>query len=272
MNAIAKYEARVAKANSLVCVGLDSDLRKLPERFLKQSEPQFAFNKYVIDAAASCAAAFKPNIAFYEARGAQGLSELKVTMEYLQSHYPDVLTICDCKRADIGSTNEGYVEELYDWFGFDAVTVHPYLGKEALMPFLARKDKLTIVLCRTSNPGSGEFQNLEVDGVPFWQEVLTRVRDDWNTDNNCALVMGATYPEELAQARALVPDMTFLVPGVGAQGGSVADLKGGLRADKGGLIINSSRGIIFNNDPANAAQELQEELNHLRNSLSGVPK
>lgn len=264
MAILEKYETRVAKVNSLVCVGLDSDLRKLPERFHKESQPQAAFNKYIIDATAPYAAAFKPNIAFYEARGATGLAELKTTMEYLQEQHPDVFTICDCKRADIGSTNEGYVEELYDWFGFDAVTVHPYLGKEALKPFLIRKDKMVIVLCRTSNSGSGELQNLSVGGRPLWQEVLCRVRDEWNEHGNCALVMGATYPKELQEARTLAPDMTFLVPGVGAQGGSVEDIRGGLRPDGGGLIINSSRGIIFDTDPAAAARQLRDGLNAVR--------
>ena len=163
---IDKYNQRAKEINSLLCVGLDADFEKIPDRFLTDEMPQFSFNKYIIEETHEYAAAFKMNIAFYEARGDQGLKELKETMEYLQKNYPDIFLICDCKRADIGNTNQGYVDELFDWFGFDAITIHPYLGGEALQPFLNRKDKGCIILCRTSNPGAGELQDLMVSNPP----------------------------------------------------------------------------------------------------------
>ncbi len=265
MNPIEKYNQRVDKVNSLVCVGLDSEISKLPDHFKEMEFPQFEFNKYVIDATHEFTAAYNPNIAFYEARGDQGIRELKMTMEYLQQNYPDILTICDAKRADIGSTNEGYVTAIFDWFGFDAITLHPYLGKEALQPFLKRADKGCIVLCRTSNSGAGELQDLKVEGKMLWQVVAEKVRDDWNTNNNCMLVVGATYPGEMADIRKISPSMTFLVPGIGAQGGDVeATVKAGIDANKKGIIISSSRGIIFAANPGEEAKKLRDEINQYR--------
>lgn len=288
---IDKYNQRAEKVNSLVCVGLDSDFEKIPERFKKLENPQFEFNKWIIDQTAEVAACYKPNIAFYEARGDQGIKELKMTMEYLGENYPDIFTICDAKRADIGNTNNGYVEEFFDWFGFDAVTLHPYLGKEALKPFLDRADKGCIILCRTSNPGAGELQDLSVsfplplgegqsarqqpepqamagggEGFkPLWQIVAEKVRDEWNYNHNCLLVVGATYPEQMKTLRHIMGKTCFLVPGIGAQGGDVkATVEAGLNDDKRGLIINSSRGIIFAGDPAAEAKKLRDEINKYR--------
>ena len=227
---------------------------------------QFEFNKRIIDQTAQFAAAFKPNIAFYEAYGEQGLKELKLTMEYLQKNYPDIFTICDAKRADIGSTNEGYVKAIFDYFGFDAMTLHPYLGAEALEPFLSRKDKASIILCRTSNPGAGELQDLQSDGKPLWQIVAEKISKEWNKNNNCMLVVGATYPVELKKIREIAGDMTFLVPGVGAQGGSVKEaVQAGINSKGKGMIINSARGIIFAADPAAEAKKLRDEINQYRN-------
>jgi orotidine-5'-phosphate decarboxylase len=186
-------------------------------------------------------------------------------MSYLRLNHPDILTICDAKRADIGSTNQGYVEAILDRLGFDAVTLNPYLGREALEPFLARADKGCIILCRTSNPGAGEWQDLEIGGKPLWQMVAERVRDHWNTRGNCMLVAGATYPGELRRIREIVGDMTLLVPGVGAQGGDVEQaVLAGRTAAGTGMIINSSRGIIFADDPAAAACALRDEINLYR--------
>lgn len=273
---IDKYNQRADKVNSLVCVGLDSEFGKLPEKFKTLENPQFEFNKWIIDQTAEFSACYKPNIAFYEARGDRGIKELKMTMEYLQKNYAGIFTICDAKRADIGNTNNGYVTAIFDWLGFDAVTLHPYLGKKALKPFLERKDKVSIILCRTSNPGAGELQDLPVlfpplDGEgkggvkPVWQIVAQKVRDEWNYNNNCMLVAGATYPEELRQIRNIVGDMTLLVPGIGAQGGDVeAAVKAGINGQKKGIIINSSRGIIFAQDPAAEAKKLRDEINQYR--------
>lgn len=265
MPIIDKYNARVDKVNSLVCVGIDSEFEKLPERFKKMKNPQFEFNKWIIDQTQEYAAAFKANIAFYDARGDQGLKELKMTMDYLVEKYPDIFRVCDSKRGDIGNTNNGYVEEILDWLNFDAMTLHPYMGKESLQPFLDRKDKGLIVLCRTSNPGAGELQDLIVDGKPLWQIVAEKVRDEWNKNDNCLLVVGATVPEETKKIRELVGDMTFLMPGIGAQGGDVeAAVKAGVNSEKKGLIINSSRGIIFSENPAEEARKLRDEINKYR--------
>lgn len=265
MSVIDKYNKRVKKINSLLCVGLDSDFSKLPSRFRKKKNPQFEFNKWIIEETHQYTAAYKPNIAFYEARGDQGIRELKMTTDYLKKKHKDIFTICDCKRADIGNTNGGYVDSLFDWFGFDAITLHPYLGSEALKPFLERKDKGCIMLCRTSNPGAGELQDLEIDGKPLWYRVAEKVRKNWNKNNNCMLVVGATYPKEMRMIRKLTGDMTFLVPGVGAQGGTVKDvMKSGLNSKKLGLIINSARGIIFDKNPKEAAKKLCEEIREYR--------
>ncbi|HEY4494447.1 MAG TPA: orotidine-5'-phosphate decarboxylase [Candidatus Paceibacterota bacterium] len=268
-----KYDKRAKKINSLLCVGLDADFEKIPQRFKQTANPQFEFNKYIIEETHEYTSAYKPNIAFYEARGDQGIRELKMTMEFLQKNYPDIFTICDCKRADIGNTNNGYVEEFFDWFGFDAITLHPYLGGEALQPFLERKDKGSIILCRTSNPGSGELQDLEIpdvgrpdngrptSGKKLWQVVAEKVFKEWNKNKNCMLVVGATYPAEMKMIRALTGDMTFLVPGIGVQGGSLEEvMKAGLNPKGLGLIINSSRGIIFAENPKEEALKLCEEI------------
>lgn len=265
MSVIKKYDQRAEKVNSLVCVGLDSDFEKLPERFQSMQYPQFGFNKYIIDSTHEFTAAYKPNTAFYEARGDAGMLELKMTLDYLKGKYPDIFTICDAKRADIGSTNQGYVKSVFDWYGFDSITLHPYLGKEALKPFLDREDKACIILCRTSNPGAGELQDLESNGKKLWQQVAEKVSTEWNYNQNCMLVTGATYPEELAEVRKIVGNMTLLVPGIGAQGGDVEKtVKAGLNSEKKGMIINSSRGIIFADDPAAEAKKLRDHINQYR--------
>lgn len=266
MNAvIQKYDRRAEQLNTLLCVGLDADPARIPARFASEQHPQFAFNRWVIEQTAPYAAAFKPNIAFYEGRGADGWHDLKLTVEYLREHHPDVMTICDAKRADISTTNDGYVRAIFDLLGFDAITLNPYLGGEALRPFLDRDDKASILLCRTSNPGSGEIQSLTVEGKPVWKIIAERVRDRWNVNGNCMLVMGATYPDELREVRSVVGDMTLLVPGIGTQGGSVEQTVqlGRNRAGRG-LIINASRGIIFADDPAEAARQLRDAINACR--------
>jgi len=245
MNFQEKLEAIVKKNNSLLCVGLD--------------QGEWEFNQKIIDQTHDLVCAYKPNFAFYEALGIKGWENLKKTVEYLQRYHPGVVTIADAKRADIGNTNQGYVKAIFDELGFDAVTVNPYFGKEALQPFLERKDKGIIILCKTSNPGSGEFQDL------IWEKVAKNVVSEWNKNNNCLLVVGATYPEELGQIRKIVGEMTLLVPGIGAQGGEVAKVvKAGLNSNKSGMIINSSRGIIFSANPRLEAQKLRDEINKYR--------
>ena len=264
MSIVDKYNKRAKKINSLLCVGLDADFAKIPKHFLKKKFPQFEFNKYIIKQTHQYAAAFKANSAFYEARGDKGIRELKMTTDYIKKNHPDIFTILDAKRADIGNTNNGYVTSIFDWLGFDAVTLHPYLGSEALAPFLDRKDKGSIILCRTSNHGklgAEEFQNLKVGNKFIWEIVAERVSKVWNKNKNCMLVVGATYPKEMKKIREITGDMTFLVPGIGAQGGNLkAIMKNGLNKKGFGLIINSSRGIIFSKNPKKEAERLCEEI------------
>ena len=260
-----KFERRAEAVGSLVCVGLDPEWERIPERFKSEEWPLFAFNRLIIEQTHLYAAAYKPNMAFYEARGTRGLRELEMTMEYLRGEHPEIFTICDAKRGDIGNTNRGYVASIFDAMGFDSVTLHPYLGREALEPFLERGDKSCIVLCRTSNPGAGELQDLVCEGRPLWEVVAGHVSSEWNAAGNCMLVVGATYPDEMRRIRAIAPEVPFLVPGVGAQGGDVAAVvAAGLDARGLGLLIASSRGIVFSEDPARAARDLRDEINAAR--------
>lgn len=232
-----------------VCVGLDKG--------------NFEFDQTIIDATFDLVCAFKPQSAFYENGGARGLEDLKKTIDYIHQKDPDLPVILDAKRGDIGNTNEAYAKAIFDDLGTDAVTVNPYLGKEALEPFLKRTDKGIIVLVKTSNPGAGEFQDLTVDGKPFYEVVAQHVKD-WNTNGNCAVVVGATYPEELKTVREIVGDMPILVPGIGVQGGDLeATIKNGLNSQKQGLIISSSRGIIFADNPKQAAQDLHQQIQEI---------
>lgn len=262
MKASDKYKARVEAAGSLLCVGLDSDIGKLPAAYRKHDAPQLAFNRHIIDATAEFAAAFKFNMAFYEANGAAGWRQLAQSVAYLRQCHPDILIISDAKRADIGNTSNAYASAIFDQLGFDAVTLNPYLGRDALQPFLDYADKACIILCRTSNPGSAELQNLQVDSKPLWQVVAEKTAAEWNANGNCMLVASGTNPQEMSKIRAIVGEMTLLVPGVGAQGGDIkAAVKAGLNRAGRGLIINSSRAIIFADDPAGAAAELRAAIN-----------
>ncbi len=262
---IEKYDRRVEGVDSMLCVGLDSDYDRMPDRFKGEELPQFVFNRWIIEQTQAYVSAYKPNVAFYEARGIEGMRALEATQAYLREHHPDILTICDAKRADIGSTNRGYVTAIFDHLGFDAVTLNPYLGGEALAPFLAREDKACILLCRTSNPGAGEFQDLAVDGKPLWWIVAEHISRQWNTRGNCMLVAGATYPDELRCIRALAGEMTLLVPGIGTQGGDIEQaMLAGMNSQGRGMIVNASRAVIFADDPAAAARALRDIMNSYR--------
>lgn len=268
---IAKLQRRQTAIDSLLCIGLDSNLARLPEQFRTQPEPQYRFNRWIIDQTHSYAAAYKINTAFYEARGAQGWSELSQTVEYLRQNHPDIVLIADAKRADIGSTSEAYAQAFFDTLGFDAITLHPYLGKEALTPFLERSDKVSIILCRTSNPGAGELQDRTEQDEPLWQTVARKVSSEWNEHHNCMLVVGATYPSELAQVRQIVGEMPLLIPGIGAQGGDLsAVLSAGLTTTGKGLLISASRSIIFDKNPSDSATKLRKEITALRDAQSAA--
>ncbi len=264
-----KLRTAMTKNNSLLCVGLDADFDKLPEHLKQVENPLFEFNKAIIDATADLVCVYKPNSAFYEALGVDGIKQLKLTADYLHDTYPDIPIILDAKRADIGNTNNGYVEFTFDYLGMDAITLHPYLGKEALDPFLSRADKGSIILCRTSNPGAGEFQDLTIDGTPLYQHVARAVSDTWNGNNNCLLVVGATYPDEMKRIRSSVGDMTFLVPGIGAQGGDLAEvMAAGIDSQNQGVIISSSRGIIYASSGEDFAHAARAEAQALKDAIN----
>lgn len=264
-----KLNTIIEKNNSLLCIGLDPVLNKIPSHIQNQMNPIFAFNKAIIDATADLVCAYKPNSAFYEAYGTEGISQLKLTCDYIRQTHPELFLILDAKRGDIGSTNVGYVQFAFEWLQADAITLHPYLGADAIKPFLERKDKGIIILCRTSNPGAGEFQDLIVENEPLYKRVAAHVVYDWNKHGNCMLVVGATYPQELAEIRAIAGDMTFLVPGIGAQGGDIEKtVKAGLNSQKAGMIINSSRGIIFASNGTDFAEKAREETQKLRDEIN----
>jgi orotidine-5'-phosphate decarboxylase len=224
-------------------VGLDPDLAKLPKD-LDEAQPLYAFDRRIVDATADIAAAYKPQIAFYSALGAE--AELVASIRYIRERAPAALVILDAKRGDIGNTAEAYAREAFDRYGADAVTVNPYMGEDSVRPFLARPDRAAILLCRTSNPGAEDFQDLLVDGQPLYRRVAQRAAAHWNTHGNLMLVVGATYPREMADLRMAHPEVPFLVPGIGAQGGDLdAILAAGLDAHGAGLLISSSRNIIF---------------------------
>ncbi|GCE02990.1 orotidine-5'-phosphate decarboxylase [Dictyobacter aurantiacus] len=260
-----------------VCVGLDPEYERLPASVKEgrsQEEALTHFACELIDATADLVCAYKPNIAFYEAYGDAGLRALGRTIAYSKKSRPEIPVILDAKRADIGSTNLGYVSSSFDLLQADAITVHPYLGKEAMAPFLKRADKGVIVLAKTSNPGSGEFQDLLVgeQKEPLYLTVARNVARYWNDNGNCALVVGATYPAELKRVREAVGDFPLLIPGIGAQGGDVAATVQAGRDSRGwGMIINSSRSIIYassSTDFAQAARSataaLEAEINRYR--------
>ena len=265
MTAIEKLNRRIDAANSLLCVGLDSDIDRLPSAFTTASEPQLAFNRHIIDSTAEYAAAFKFNMAFYEAAEADGWRQLADSMAYLRQNHADIFTICDAKRGDIGNSSAAYARAIFDNLGFDAVTLNPYLGRDAVQPFLDYADRACIFLCRTSNPGAAEIQDLPVNGAPLWQAVAETVARNWNEKGNCMLVAGATYPAELARIRQIVGDMTLLSPGIGAQGGELqAAIGAGLNRKGRGLLVNASRGIIFADEPAGKARALCDAINRFR--------
>ncbi len=244
MNFINKLSAAWAANDSLLCVGLDPDLARLPAALQNDPDGIFAFCKEIIDATADLACAFKPQIAYFAALGAE--EQLERICNYLREHYPAVPLILDAKRGDIGATARQYAREAFDRYGADAVTVNPYMGADSIEPYMEWRDRGVIVLCRTSNPGGSDLQFLQVDGRPLYQHVARLVAEKWNSNGQCALVVGATFPEELAQVRAIVGDMPLLVPGVGAQGGDVeATVMAGKTNDGTGMMINSSRAILY---------------------------
>jgi orotidine-5'-phosphate decarboxylase len=293
---LARLRSRWDEADTLLCIGLDGELERLPlsvragqtgllsideERAGSGVEGALvSFHQAIIDATADLACAFKPNSAFFEMHGPAGLRALIRLIAYIHARYPSVPVLLDAKRGDVGSTSQAYAHALFDVCGADAVTLHPYLGGEALAPFLERCDRGIFVLCRTSNPGSAEFQDMRVatgrGEEPLYMAVARRVAEEWNENGNCGLVVGGTYPEDLQKVRAVAADLPVLVPGIGHQGG---DLEGTIRAgldNRGqGLLISASRSIIYASDGLDFAQaarrearRLHREINRLRNRIT----
>jgi orotidine-5'-phosphate decarboxylase len=244
MNFVEQLKAAWSRNDSLVCVGLDPELEKFPAQLAGQPSPIFQFNRAIIDATADLVCAYKPQFAHYAAYEAE--DQLERTIEYIHQHHPGIPVILDAKRGDVGNTAQRYAIEAFERYGADAVTVNPYLGTDSLEPFLSYADRGVIVLCRTSNPGAGDLQDLETGGRKLYEVVAELAATRWNSRGNCALVVGATYPRELAQVRTLTGDMPFLVPGVGAQGGDVqAVVTNGQTLNGDGLMVSSSRGILY---------------------------
>ncbi|MHB8680261.1 MAG: orotidine-5'-phosphate decarboxylase [Rudaea sp.] len=255
------------KKLSLLCVGLDPEPAKFPAHLRGQPDAVFEFCRAIVDATADLVCCFKPQFAHFAAQRAEGALERLIA--HIHATHPGVPVILDAKRGDIGSTAQHYAAEAFERYGADAVTVNPYLGRDSVQPFLDRADKGVIVLCRTSNPGARDLQDLAVDAQPFYQHVAQLVAREWNTNGNCALVVGATYPDELRQVRTLVGDMPILVPGVGAQGGDVeAVVRNGKNAHGAGLIISSSRAILYAGSGEDFAQAARREAQKLRDAIN----
>ena len=244
MNFINKLSAAWTSNNSLLCVGLDPDVQRLPAELRNEPDGVYRFCKAIIDATADLSCSFKPQIAYFAALGAE--AQLEQICAYLRANYPHIPLILDAKRGDIGATAKQYAREAFDRYGADAVTVNPYMGFDSVEPYMEWEERGVIVLCRTSNPGGSDLQFLDVDGKPLYQHVARLVAEKWNRNGQCALVVGATFPQELAEVRAIVGEMPLLVPGVGAQGGDVeATVRSGKTLSGAGMMINSSRAILY---------------------------
>jgi orotidine-5'-phosphate decarboxylase len=257
---------QIKKKQSFLCIGLDVDLTKIPQHLLKEEDPIFAFNKAIIDATHDLCVAYKPNTAFYEAYGLKGWKALEKTIKYLNEKHPEIFTIADAKRGDIGNTSTMYAKAFFEDLGFDSVTVAPYMGKDSVEPFLAFEDKHTILLTLTSNEGAYDFQTKTVDGKELYKQVL-EVSKTYNNSQNLMYVVGATKAEYFEDIRKIIPESFILVPGVGAQGGNLQDVCKYGMSDNIGLLVNSSRGIIYASQEQNFAEvaaisalKLQKEM------------
>ena len=260
-------ESRWTESGSLLCVGLDPDRSRIPQQYHAHEDGIVRFLRDVVDATADYACAFKPQIAYFAAIGAE--CDLQAICDHIRENHPRIPLILDAKRGDIGDTARMYAAEAFDRYGAHAVTVNPYMGGDTIAPFLEHPNGAAIVLCRTSNAGSGEFQSRMIDGRPLYQHVAERAADEWSKVGDVSLVVGATYPAELAEVRAIVGDMPLLVPGVGAQGGDpVQVVTKGASSNGTGLIVNSSRAVLYadQTDPAGAAARVARETRDALNA------
>ncbi|WP_417785451.1 orotidine-5'-phosphate decarboxylase [Tenacibaculum sp.] len=261
--------SEIRKKKSFLCIGLDVDLNKIPAHLLQEEDPIFAFNKAIIDATHHLCVAYKPNTAFYEAYGIKGWKSLEKTINYLNEKHPEIFTIADAKRGDIGNTSTMYAKAFFEDLAFDSVTVAPYMGKDSVEPFLAFQDKHTILLALTSNQGAFDFQTKTVNGKELYKQVIETSKS-WKNSQNLMYVVGATKAEYLADIRKIIPESFLLVPGVGAQGGSLEEVCKYGMTDTVGLLINSSRGIIYASNKSNfieaataKAKELQQQMENI---------
>jgi orotidine-5'-phosphate decarboxylase len=261
-----KLSAAWESSRSMLCVGLDPDPTRLPTHLGRGNEAVYRFCRAIVDATADTVCAFKPQFAYFAARG--GEVELQGLCEYIRSTYPDVLLILDAKRGDVGSTAEQYATEAFERYGADVVTVNPYLGTDSIEPFLSYPGHGAFVLCRTSNPRSGDFQSLQLAGEPLYAHVARLAATEWSTIGDCGVVVGATYPGELGEVRSIVGEMPILVPGIGAQGGDIeAAVEAGVTADGFGLVINSSRAILYASAGADFADAARREAAATRDAI-----
>jgi orotidine-5'-phosphate decarboxylase len=258
---------QIKQKQSFLCIGLDSDIKKIPTHLLDLEDPIFEFNKQIIDATKDLCVAYKPNIAFYESMGVSGWNSLQKTLDYIPN---DIFTIADAKRGDIGNTSIMYAKAFFENMSFDSVTVAPYMGSDSVIPFLEFEDKWAIVLALTSNKGGLDFQKIEDEnGKQLFKQVLETSKQ-WGSDENMMYVVGATRTEELLEIRAIVPNHFLLVPGVGDQGGSLNDVaKYGLNSDCG-LLVNSSRGIIYAGNNIDFAQKAKVEAKKLQQEMAVI--
>ncbi|WP_299107361.1 orotidine-5'-phosphate decarboxylase [uncultured Tenacibaculum sp.] len=262
---------QIRKKKSFLCIGLDVDLNKIPQHLLQEEDPIFAFNKAIIDATHHLCVAYKPNTAFYEAYGIKGWKSLEKTINYLNEKHPEIFTIADAKRGDIGNTSTMYAKAFFEDLSFDSVTVAPYMGKDSVEPFLAFENKHTIMLALTSNEGAFDFQTLQVNNQELYKQVLETSKK-WNNAQNLMYVVGATKAEYLAEIRQIIPESFLLVPGVGAQGGSLVDVCKYGMTDNIGLLINSSRGIIYASNTENFAEAAAKKAEELQSQMSVLLK
>lgn len=261
--------SEIKRKKSFLCIGLDVDMAKIPSHLLSEEDPIFAFNKAIIDATHNLAVAYKPNTAFYEAYGIKGWKSLEKTISYLNENYPEIFTIADAKRGDIGNTSSMYAKAFFEDLGFDSVTVAPYMGQDSIEPFLAFKDKHTIMLALTSNKGAFDFQIKISDGKELYKSVL-ETSASWINNENLMYVVGATKAEYFAEIRKIVPESFLLVPGIGAQGGNLADVcKFGITKNIG-LLVNSSRGIIYASSDTDFAASAKDEAKKLQQEMQQI--
>ena len=260
----------ISRKKSFLCVGLDTDVDKIPEHlFDVTDDPIFEFNKQIIDATSDLCVAYKPNLAFYESIGLEGWDVLERTVDYIRTNYPDQFIIADAKRGDIGNTSAMYARTFFGNMDFDAVTIAPYMGEDSVAPFLTYENKWAIVLALTSNKGASDFQYIEEDGEKLFEKVL-KTSKKWGTDENMMFVVGATKAEMLADIRKIIPTHFLLVPGIGAQGGSLQEVAKYGMTDECGLLINSSRQIIYASSETDFAEKAREEALKVQQEMSKI--